>query len=104
MMLEVTIPVDTGNAAIADGSLAPTLMKFVEKMQPEVTYFIVEDDIRTVLFFLDMQDATDLRSLAAPFFLGLEADVTMTRAMDLADMQAGVEKALAASLDCELPE
>ena len=97
MMLKVTIPVDTGNAAIADGSLAPTMMKFVEKMQPEATYFIAEDGMRTVLFFLDMQDASDLPSLAEPFFLGLEAGVTVTPAMDLADMQAGVEKAMGAS-------
>ena len=97
MMLKVTIPVDTGNAAIADGSLAPTVMEFVEKMQPEASYFIAEDGMRTAMFFLDMQDASDLPSLAEPFFMGLEAGVTLTPAMDLADMKTGVEKAMAAN-------
>lgn len=96
MMLKVTIPVDTGNAAIADGSLAATMMGFVEKMRPEATYFIAEDGMRTAMFFLDMQDASDLPSLAEPFFIGLEAGVTVTPAMDVADMQKGVEKAMAA--------
>ncbi len=97
MMLKVAIPVEAGNAAIADGSLQGTVMQFVEKMQPEASYFLPEDGMRTALFFLNMEDPSDIPSVAEPFFMKLKASVTLTPAMDLADMQAGVQKAMAAS-------
>ncbi len=94
MMLKVTIPVEAGNAAIADGSLPGAVMQFVEKMQPEASYFIAEGGVRTALFFFDMKDSSNLPSIAEPFFTKLKAGITVTPAMDLADMKAGVERAM----------
>ena len=39
MMLHVTIPVDQGNKAIKDGSLAKTFQSFMEEHKPEAAYF-----------------------------------------------------------------
>jgi hypothetical protein len=40
MMLHVTIPVEQGNKAIKDGSLAKTFQSFMEEHKPEAAYFI----------------------------------------------------------------
>jgi len=42
---------------------------------------------------LDVKDASDLPSLAEPFFLQLDASITASICMNLEDMKAGVERA-----------
>ena len=39
LMLRFTIPVERGNEAEADGSLALAIKELIEKMQPEAAYF-----------------------------------------------------------------
>lgn len=93
VMMKVCIPAQTGNKGIIDGGLPATVKRFVELAEPEATYFIAENGKRTALFFFEMSDARDLPLAAEPFFLNLDADVTVTPAMNLEDMTAGVQKA-----------
>ena len=94
VMMKVSIPVEAGNKGVAEGILPQTVMGFVEKVQPEAAYFIAEGGNRTALFFFDLQDPTDIPSAAEPFFMNLKASIELTPAMDLADMKAGVQKAM----------
>ena len=41
-MMRVSIPVDKGNAAIKDGSLASTIQAFSEFAKPEAAYFVAD--------------------------------------------------------------
>jgi len=39
MMLKVSIPVDTGNAAIRDGSIVKKIQTILADLKPEAAYF-----------------------------------------------------------------
>jgi hypothetical protein len=92
-LLKVRIPVAAGNRAIKDGTLPQIIGTFVETFKPEASYFTAEHGDRTALFVLDVKDASDLPSLAEPFFLQLDASISTSICMNLDDMKAGIEKA-----------
>ena len=94
MMMKVSIPVEAGNKAIADGTLPKTMMGFMETFKPEAAYFLPEAGRRTGIFFFDLADPTDIPAAAEEFFLNLNAAIELTPAMNAADMKAGVEKAM----------
>ena len=94
VMMKVSIPVEAGNRGIKEGILAKTVMEFEEKMKPEACYFTPEGGKRTAFFFFDLTDPTMLPSTSEPFFENLNAGIEVSPAMNLADMKAGVEKAM----------
>lgn len=96
MLMKVQIPTEAGNEAIKSGSLPRTLGSVIEGLKAEAAYFIAEDGMRTGLIFFDMADSTDIPSACEPLFMEMNAQITMVPAMNAADMQAGVAKAVAA--------
>jgi len=46
MMLKVSIPVDTGNAAIRDGSIVTKIQSILADLKPEAAYFTEFDGER----------------------------------------------------------
>ena len=46
MMLKIKIPPESGNRAMKDGSLAKAFQVLNEKLNPEATYFSMEDGMR----------------------------------------------------------
>src|SRR6185436_8372391 len=95
MLLKVTIPVEAGNRAIKDGTLKSTIETMLARLKPEAAYFFAENGKRNGFIFFDMKDPSDIPSIAEPFFLALDAEITFTPVMDVADMQAGIQKAMA---------
>jgi hypothetical protein len=96
VMLKVSIPVEAGNKALKDGSLAKTMMTFMEKMKPETAYFLPECGKRAAIFFFDLKDPASIPLVVEPFFLSLDASIELTPAMNVEEMKAGVEKAMKA--------
>jgi hypothetical protein len=96
VMMKVSIPVEAGNKALKDGSLAKTMMAFVEKMKPEAAYFLPENGKRSAIFFFDLKDPSTIPVAVEPFFISLNASIEVTPAMNAEDMKAGVEKAMKA--------
>ena len=99
MMLRATMPVDTGNAAISDGSLQTKVQKILADLKPEAAYFIEENGQRTALIFFDMKDSSELPAVAEPWFLAFNASLTVKPAMnpqDLAAAAPGMERARSA--------
>ncbi len=94
MMMKVSIPVEYGNKCITEGYLQQSVMKFVEKFHPESSYFITENGERTAMFYFETKDASEIPSIAEPFFMNLHAKVNLTPVMNLEDMRVGVENAL----------
>ena len=99
MLLKATIPVETGNAAVAAGTLGTTIQKILAGMKPEAAYFTEDGGDRTAWVFFDMQNSSELTSLAEPWFLAFNAKVTVRPAMnaeDLAEGQPGMQQAVKA--------
>ena len=90
MMLKVTIPVEAGNRTIKDGTLPRTMQSTLERLKPEAAYFLAEDGKRTALFFFDMQDVSQIPVIAEPFFMGMDASLTIVPVMNGEDLQKGL--------------
>ncbi len=93
MMLKVTIPVEAGNKANKDGSLARAMQGTAERLKPEAAYFLPDDGSRTALFFFNMQDASQIPGIVEPLFMGLNASVAMSPVMNADDLQKGLAEA-----------
>jgi hypothetical protein len=99
MMLKVSIPVETGNTAIQNGSLGTTIQKILADLKPEAAYFSEDNGERTGYIFFDMKNSSELPAIAEPWFLAFNARLTVRPAMnsqDLADARPGMEAAVKA--------
>jgi hypothetical protein len=66
------------------------------QIQPEAAYFTALDGKRTALIFFDLEDPSQIPSVAEPFFMGLEAAIEIVPAMTADDVRAGLERASSA--------
>jgi hypothetical protein len=96
-LLKVAIPVETGNAAISDGSLPKTIQSILADLKPEAAYFAGDQGKRTGFIFFDLKDASQIPAVAEPWFLAFDAHVELHPAMNLDDLKKatpGIEKAV----------
>jgi hypothetical protein len=97
MMMKVSIPVETGNAAIRTNSLGATIQKILADLKPEAAYFAEDNGERTGFIFFNMEKASDLPAIAEPWFLAFNARLTVRPAMtpqDLEEASPGIEQAV----------
>ena len=92
MMLKVSIPAEAGNAAVKDGVLKTVVEEAMARLKPEASYFFAEDGCRTAMMVFDLADASDIPSIAEPFFVALNAGVTLFPVMNAEDLGKGLAK------------
>jgi Domain of unknown function (DUF3303) len=95
MMMTASMDVEAANEAIKNGMLPQIVKEFHEKHKPEAMYFGVENGQRTAYMVFDLKEASDIPSIAEPWFIHLKAKIAAQPVMDMADMQAGISKAMA---------
>ncbi len=96
-LLKVSIPVEAGNAAIADGTLPKTIESIVNELKPEAAYFAEENGKRTGFIVVDLKDTSQIPAIAEPWFLAFNAHVEFHPAMNLEDLRKsapGMERAV----------
>ncbi len=87
MLMRVSIPVETGNAAIKAGTLSSTIEKILADLKPEAAYFYADDEgnrCGSVVF--DMQDTSQIPAVAEPWFLAFNAKLSIRPVMSPADL------------------
>lgn len=97
MMLRVSIPVESGNAAARSGTLGKTIQSILAELKPEAAYFSEENGERTGFIVFDMKESSELTAIAEPWFLAFNAKLTVRPAMNVEDLTAGaagVERAV----------
>ena len=96
-LLKVSIPVETGNTAISDGSLPKTIESILADLKPEAAYFAEDKGNRTAFIFFDLKDTSQIPAIAEPWFLAFNAQVELHPAMNLEDLKKaapGIDKAV----------
>lgn len=96
-LMKVSIPVETGNATISDGSLPRTIDSILADLKPEAAYFAEDNGKRTGFIFFDLKDTSQIPAVARPWFLAFNAHVELRPAMNLEDLKKagpGIEKAV----------
>lgn len=92
-MLRITMAVEAGNRAFADGSLQRTMQGLMERLKPESAYFFPDEGKRSAQFVFDLQDAAQIPALVEPLFSGLNAEVRLTPVMNAEDLRKGLGEA-----------
>jgi hypothetical protein len=98
MLLRVSIPTEAGNAAVRDGILGSTIERLLADLKPEAAYFFADDDgQRSGSVVFDMKDTSQIPSIAEPWFLALNAKISLRPVMTPQDLaKAGPSFAKAA--------
>lgn len=98
MLMKVSFPVESGNAAARSGTLGTTVKGILDELKPEAAYFVANEfGERSGYIVFDLKDTTQIPSIAEPWFLAFNARLTITPAMtpqDLANAGAGIEQAV----------
>jgi hypothetical protein len=86
-LIKVSIPIEAGNKAIRDGTLAKTIGRALDEVKPEAVYFTAIDGQRTAFIVADMKDAHQMVFVAEPWFLAFNASVELHPVMTPEDLQ-----------------
>jgi hypothetical protein len=87
MLLRVSIPVETGNAAAKAGTLGSTIEQILADLKPEAAYFFADDNgQRSGSIVFDMKDSSEIPGIAEPWFLAFNAKVSFRPIMNPEDL------------------
>lgn len=91
-LMHIAIPVEAGNNAIRNGSIAKVMQDFQQRWHPEAMYFTARGGERTAIAVVDLADPSDIPSIAEPFFMELDAAIEWSPAMSVEDLTKGLAK------------
>jgi hypothetical protein len=86
LMLRFTIPVEKGNEAAADGSLADAIRDLVEQLKPEAAYFHLQDGMRAGTIVFQESDQARMAVVNEPLFAKLNAAIDIQPAVSLEEL------------------
>jgi len=94
-VLKFTIPVETGNACISDGTLSTTMESILSDLKPEAAYFFPHNGERSGFIVFDLKEPSQIPQIAEPLFVAFNAKVEFHPAMNLDDLKkalTGIDK------------
>jgi len=97
MLLRVSIPAESGNAAAKAGTLGSTIERILAELKPEAAYFYADDEgQRAGSIVFDMKESSQIPAIAEPWFLAFKAKLSFRPVMNPQDLAAAgpsIEKA-----------
>jgi len=92
MIVYVSFPVETFNAAVKDGTAGPKMKRILDRLEPESAYFTDRHGQRSAVLILDLEDPSKIPAIAEPWFLLFNAGVEIHPVMGPQDLaSAGLE-------------
>lgn len=92
-LVHINCPHEPFNSYVRDGSAGKKLARILKETKPEAIYFSEEDGQRAATAIYHIHKASDVPSIAEPWFLTFEADCRFHIAMTPEDLQnAGLEE------------
>ena len=93
VLMNILIPHEPFNTAVREGNAGPTLNRIIEEAKPEAVYFTEQDGTRSAIMVVNVEDASQIPSLAEPWFLSFHADCEFRIAMTPDDLKnAGLDE------------
>jgi hypothetical protein len=94
MRVLMTVGLDTekANQAIQHHTLEKTMESALGALKPEAAYFGSLHGKRTCFIVFDLEDPSDIPSVAEPLFQELGAEIDLTPVMSFGDVQLGLQK------------
>ena len=87
MLLRVSIPVETGNAAAKAGTLGSTIEQILADLKPEAAYFMADDNgNRSGSIVFDLKDSSQIPAVSEPWFLAFNAQISLRPVMSPQDL------------------
>ncbi len=86
LILRFSIPVQKGNEAVSDGSLALALKSLVKKVKPEAAYFHLDDGCRAGTIVFEATDQLHMAEINEPLFEKLDAKIDIQPAISLEEL------------------
>ncbi|AXK31766.1 hypothetical protein DVA86_02975 [Streptomyces armeniacus] len=90
VMLRACLDTQISNEALKNGTLPKIMQTMTERLKPEAAYFGPSEGGRSCTFVFDMQDSSQLPTIAEPLFEGLGAKIEIQPVMNSEDMQKGL--------------
>jgi hypothetical protein len=90
VMLRAQMDTRMGNEAIKSGSLPKAMQALVERLKPEAAYFTAVEGRRCATLVFDMQDSSEIPTVAEPLFQDLGAEIEIVPVMNLDDLRRGL--------------
>jgi hypothetical protein len=75
ILLRVTMPHEPFNTFVKDGSASAKMKRILDELKPEAAYFTELGGRRTGLLIIQMEDTSQIPSIAEPWFLTFNANV-----------------------------
>ena len=60
VVAKIAVPVESGNQAVKDGTIARIVQSAAERWKPEAMFFTDFDGVRTAFMLFDLPDSSDI--------------------------------------------
>ena len=88
MLMKVSMPTESFNPSVRDGSAGAKFARILEETRPEAVYFTEDEGKRVGLLIVDVPNPSAIPSLAEPWFLLFNASVEFKVVMTPEDLKA----------------
>ena len=89
VLLRASCPVEPFNTLVRKGTAGEVMGKILASIKPEAAYFTEIEGQRTALLVVNLESASQIPSLAEPFFLNFNAGCRIHPVMSAEDLQKG---------------
>jgi hypothetical protein len=86
MLLHVEFPLEPFNTAVRDGTAGQKVQKILDAIKPEAAYFSEHQGKRGATLVVNVNNSSDVPSLAEPWFLTFNAHCQFRIAMTPEDL------------------
>lgn len=92
MLVHAKFPHEPFNTAVRNGSAGKLIEKILSEIKPEAVYFTEYDGRRGAMMIVDIVDSSKVPSIAEPWFLSFNADVSFHIVMNPEELgRAGLD-------------
>lgn len=86
MLVNVTCPIEPFNSMVRNGTAGEIIGRVIDDIKPESIYFTEQEGNRGAVMVVEVVNASDIPSIAEPWFLNFEAICEFRIAMSPDDL------------------